>query len=165
MAVRVRNIIPLLALVCGLAAPPPAMAQSLTWNDISGPQGFSELYELADGTLYAIDENVLYRSLDGGGSWENLPRPGGPILEFAARGQTTILAVQVNAVNFKQYFVSSNRGTTWTRVATEASPVHTNLMLSADNTPFALYPVGSKMAVDRLEAGSAAWASHPGTIP
>ncbi len=154
MAIGVGHSTRLLLLLIALAIPASAGAQALSWNDISGPHGFEQMYELADGTLYAINENILYRSFDGGGSWENFARPGGPILEFAARGSTTILAVQVNAGNFKQYFVSSNRGTTWTRIATEASPVHTNLMLSADGTPFALYPVGSKMAVDRLQAGS-----------
>ncbi len=153
MAIRFTHSIRSLLLLCALALPSGAGAQVLGWNDISGPQGYSQLYELSDGTLYAIDENVLYRSFDGGASWENIPRPGGPILEFAARGSTTMLAVQRNAANFKQYFISWDRGTTWTRVATEGDPVHTNLMLAPDGTAFALYPAGSKMAVERLEAG------------
>lgn len=144
-----------LLLSCGLALAPTVAAQVLTWNDISGPVGFSSFHELADGTLYAINENVLYRSFDGGASWENFPRPGGEILEFAARGATTVLAIRRNAVNYKQYFISTDRGNTWTRFFHEANPVHHNLMLSADGTPHALFPAASKMAVERFVG--AAW--------
>lgn len=138
-----------------LAFAPASRSQVLTWNDISGPLGYSSVHELADGTLYAINGGILDRSFDAGVSWEHFPRPGGPILEFAARGTTTVLAVRTNAVNFKQYFLSTDRGDTWTRIFTEPNPVHTNLMLSADGTPYALFPAGSKMAVERFVG--AAW--------
>ncbi|HLF15591.1 MAG TPA: hypothetical protein VI932_11955, partial [Bacteroidota bacterium] len=149
MTRRTGNFIAFLLLACW----PAATAQLLTWNDISGPPGFERLYELGDGTLYATDQDVLYRSFDGGVTWENFPRPGGPILEFAARGSVTVLAIQRNFVNYKQYFLSADRGNSWTRIYTEANPVHTNLMLSADGTPYALYPAGSKFAVERFVNG------------
>ncbi len=134
---------------------PASRSQVLTWNDISGPLGYSSFHELADGTLYAIlGDAVLYRSFDAGVTWENLPRPGGPILEFAARGSTTVIAIQRNAVNYKQYFISTDRGTTWTRFFTEPDPIHHNLMLSADGTPHALFPAASKMAVERFVSGA-----------
>lgn len=145
-----------LCLAAALAFPLAGRAQPLTWTDISGPYGYSRLFELSDGTMYAIEENVLYRSTDAGASWVNIVRPGGAILEFAARGTATVIAVQRSgASNYKQYFASTDRGAIWTRIATEGSAgvVHTNLMLSADGTPHALFPVGSKMAVDRLVDG------------
>jgi photosystem II stability/assembly factor-like uncharacterized protein len=140
------------ALACALALHGAAAAQSLDWNDISGPAGHSLLYELADGTLFAIDEDVLTRSFDGGQTWEYFPRPGGPILEFAARASTTVIAIQrAQATNYKQYYASYDRGATWKRIAVEGtSGVHKKLTLSVDGTPHGLYQVGAKMAVERL---------------
>lgn len=132
----------------------PASAQGLLWTDIAGPRGFSAIHELGDGTLFSIDGVLLQRSFDGGLSWEGFPRPGGPILEFAARGATVALAVQTSAAFYKQYFVSLDRGDSWTRVNAEGNPVHVNLMLSAGGELHALFPDGSKMAVERLIDGT-----------
>jgi hypothetical protein len=131
----------------------PAFAQPPAWRDISGPMGAEALYELGDGTLFARDWNVLTRSFDGGATFENFPRPGGPILEFAVGGGVAVIAIQRDAVNYKQYFLSSDRGTTWTRIATEPDPVHVNLMIGPEDLPYAFYPVGGWFALERFVEG------------
>jgi hypothetical protein len=145
-----------LALAASLTpgAAPRAGAQAPEWIDASGQWGFSGFHELGDGTLYAVNENVLYRSFDGGVTWENFPRPGGPILEFAVRGTTTVLAVQRNVVNFKQYFLSTDRGNTWTRFVSEPNPIHMGVTLPASEVPHALFPVGSRLAFERFVGGA-----------
>ncbi|HLB00798.1 MAG TPA: hypothetical protein VJO14_05385, partial [Bacteroidota bacterium] len=140
----------LAVLLTGLVvAPGPkrVLAQSLTWNDISGRLGFSVLTGLSDGTLFARYDFILYRSTDDGETWINFPRPGGPILEFVTRGSTALLVVgRYNAADYKQYFISTDRAENWSRIYTEGSggTVHTNIMLSADETVYGLYPRGSK---------------------
>jgi len=149
-------VLALLAAFIVAALPAGLRAQSLTWNDISGKPGFSTLSGLSDGTLFGINGGTLYRSTDDGENWFAIPRPGGTILDFVARGSTTVIAIgNFNVPNYKQISVSSDRGDSWTRVYTEGSsgPVHTNIMLSPDETIYALHPSGSRIVFEKFDGG------------
>ncbi len=135
---------------------PRAGTQSLSWNDISGPEGFSGIESLSDGTLYGQNGFTLFRSTDDGESWLTFPRPGGVILDFRAKGNTTVLAIgNFNVANYKQYFVSTDRAENWERVYTEGSfgPVHTRVTLLEDGTIYAIFPNGSRIVVEKFMNG------------
>jgi photosystem II stability/assembly factor-like uncharacterized protein len=151
-AALIGAIVGLLLLVPG----PRACAQSLLWNDISGRTGFSNIASLADGTLYGLYGSALYRSTDDGETWIAINKPGGTIHVLQAQGGTTLLVTRrFNVADYQQFFVSTDRGENWNRVYTEgaAGTVHANIMLTADETVYGLFPTGSRMGVEKFTNG------------
>lgn len=144
---------------------------AITWREISGPYGFKALYELNDGTLFGRNEDLLVRSIDGGTTWENFQRPGGPIYEFAVGGSSMVIAVSVyipfRPANWKHYFLSTDAGNSWERINTEGikDTVHHNIMISEGGDVYGLYGSGSRVVVERIIDGLWYTVSGPSSVP
>jgi hypothetical protein len=160
------KIVAVLALL--LAALQPLRAQSFTWQDISGVPGFFTLQKGNGDTLLGAiqgfpNENArIYRSADGGRTWQQLSLTNGVLVELVARGPWTVAARFVNISSpfgtTYQIYLSTNNGATWTRVLQSAFQASVASMMISDSGAFyGVVLTGSTKGMIAKWRGSSVW--------
>jgi len=136
MQVRLLQTILLLVLFQGLC-----FAQTISWQEINGPPGFSLLREGADEKLFGVrgsfgfpSGNIIYTSTDKGLTWsENLVySSSNSFIELQAKNNWIVAKrYNPNVVNSYAIHLSTDNGLSWSRIS--SSPdyfINTNLMVS-----------------------------------
>ena len=89
-----------------------------SWSEGSElPAGFVSATAAAADALYAaLDYTALYRSDDGGGSWRQIPTPGG-VISLATAGEQLFAVVVGDETGAPLALRSADRGVTWEELA------------------------------------------------
>jgi len=133
----------------------PLFAQSISWQQLSGPAGGSGSFVQAgkDGFLFTIlYDNLLYRSADGGLNWQKMPQTPANIWYWPLS-----VGYDGNLYAGKSYELhrSVNDGQSWTKLNFNNGSVE-----AATGLPGNVILVGSYGKIYRSGDGGQTWTTH-----
>lgn len=135
-----------LSLLISNIFPSVIFSQQISWVDINGQRGFSSLKEGSNGTLYALQFNYVsstssvYYSLDTGYSWSKHSFNYNDIYDYSLKGNYIVMDRYVNgSINPHQVFLSTDGGTTFSRIIAEDRYYYDEVTISDSHEIFAIY--------------------------
>ena len=121
-------------------------AQEISWVDINGQRGFSDLKEGSGGTLYALQfsyinfSSSVYYSLDTGYSWSKHSFNYNDIYDYSIKGNYIVMDRYVDrSINPHQVFLSTDGGGTFSRIIAEDSYAYDGITISDSFEIFGVY--------------------------
>ncbi len=144
------------ALTLLFAFPWGSRAQTISWNDINGITPVTQINRGGGNMLFAVDATYLYglgttryfASTDDGVSWFRSPVAVGLINSMMTRDAVVMVDREVQGVAADhQVFISTNNGSTFSRVFAESGFAHFPFALSDSSILYSIHRTTSRTAL------------------